>query len=145
MIVGHIKSDLNTFEKMKQMLDELIKHDADELKNAPVELYLDTEFNSYKGDFISIALVPESGRPFYESVGCDKPDPWVAKHVMPVIGIDPIPMKELQKRLEKYLSRWKSVLIVADWHEDIAHFCNLLTTGPGERIETPHFELQDST
>lgn len=26
---------------------------------------------------------------------------------------------------------------IADWPEDVAHFCNFLITGPGTRIDTP--------
>ena len=34
-------------------------------------------------------------------------------------------------------------MIVADWPEDIAQFCNLLMTGPGEMVAVPRltFEL----
>ena len=36
------------------------------------------------------------------------------------------------------LSRGRSApVIVADWPEDIAQFCNLLMTGPGEMVPVP--------
>lgn len=54
-----------------------------------MRLFLDTEFNEFLGPVISMALVPEvrSIPPFYESSGCENPGPWVAEHVMPIIGM----------------------------------------------------------
>lgn len=111
-----------------------------------MRLFLDTEFNEFKGPLISMALFPEDRNraPFYESLGCDNPGPWVADHVMPIINKDPIPMQAFQERLQAFLNQWDEVTIVADWHEDIAHFCNVLTTAPGVRIATPtlRFEIR---
>ena len=111
-----------------------------------MRLFLDTEFNEFKGPLISMALVPEARhiQPFYESLGCENPGPWVAEHVMPIIGKDPISMKDFQIELMRFLSQFSEVTIVADWHEDIAHFCDSLTTGPGQRMSTPdlHFEIR---
>ena len=102
-----------------------------------MKLYIDVEFNSYKGNLISIALVSTDGSYFYESLGCDNPDPWVAEHVMPVIGIEPKDKATVQSKLEDFLSLYDEIMIVADWPEDIQHFCELLITGPGTRINTP--------
>ena len=109
-----------------------------------MRLFLDTEFNEFKGPLISMALVPELPfmKPFYESLGCDNPGPWVSKHVMPVIGIDTITFIEFQDRLQSFLNQWDEVTIIADWHEDIAHFCNVLTTQPGMRIRTPSLKFE---
>lgn len=109
-----------------------------------MRLFLDTEFNEFKGPLISMALFPEDRKatPFYESLGCDNPGPWVAEHVMPIIGKDPIPMDGFQASLTWFLNQWHEVTIIADWHEDIAHFCNALTVGPGERIPTPSLRFE---
>ena len=111
-----------------------------------MRLFLDTEFNEFKGPLISMALFPEDRKstPFYEALACENPGPWVAEHVMPIIGKDPIPMLEFQAALTRFLNQWSEVTIIADWHEDIAHFCNALTSGPGERIKTPalRFEIR---
>ncbi len=111
-----------------------------------MRLFLDTEFNEFKGPLISMALLPEdrSRAPFYESLGCDDPGPWVAAHVMPIIGKPSITFGTFQERLQAFLNQWDEVTIVADWHEDIAHFCNCLTTAPGVRIATPvlRFEIR---
>ena len=109
-----------------------------------MRLFLDTEFNEFQGPLISMALFPEhrSILPFYESLGCENPGPWVAEHVMPFIGKEAISLADFQIYLHHFLSQWDEVTIVADWHEDIAHFCGVLTTGPGERINTPSLNFQ---
>lgn len=40
--------------------------------------------------------------------------------------------------LERYLRHDDDALIVADWPEDIAQFCNLMITGPGDMVEIRH-------
>lgn len=107
-----------------------------------MNIFIDTEFNSYKGALISLALVSSDGREFYCSVGCDNPDPWVAEHVMPVIGIPAFSIDWIQTELEDYLSQFESVHLIADWPEDIQHFCETLITGPGTRINTPPLTME---
>lgn len=103
-----------------------------------MRLWIDCEFNEYKGQLISMALVDEMGRPFYEAVPCENPGPWVAKHVMPIINKAPLPdMAALAHELAAFLSIYSSVHIIADWPEDISHFCNALIIGPGRRVDTP--------
>lgn len=117
-----------------------------------MRLYIDCEFNSYKGKLITMALVPAApyDRPFYCGPEMtDNLDQWVAQHVMPVLGAAVIlPQAEFQKRLEKYLMQFDSVEIVADWPEDLQHFCEQLIVGPGERLNTPpltmHIERVDA-
>ena len=36
-----------------------------------------------------------------------------------------------------FLGGFDDIHIIADWPEDIAHFCAALIVGPGERINTP--------
>ena len=52
--------------------------------------YLDCEFNGYKGDLISLALVIDDNNYFYEVLGCPNPVPWVAENVMPILNKEPI-------------------------------------------------------
>jgi hypothetical protein len=98
--------------------------------------YIDTEFNSFEGDLISIALIPENhDHPyFYGAVPCNDPHPWVAEHVMPVLHITPEPLAQLRQRLTAYLIADSDITIVADWPEDIQHFTRLLIVGPGRMI-----------
>jgi hypothetical protein len=107
-----------------------------------MKLFIDGEWNSYGGELISLALVPEIGEHFYEVLGCDSPDPWVAENVMPKLGKNRITMSEMQEKLEVYLSQFESIHIVADWPEDIMWFCKVLITGPGTRINTPPLSLE---
>lgn len=98
-----------------------------------MNLYLDTEFNDYRGDLISLALVSYDLE-WYGVRYCSNPSPWVAEHVIPVL--DKLPQEDsvLRDSLDKFLKRFESVHIIADWPGDIAHFCAFLEYAPGERI-----------
>ena len=102
-----------------------------------MKLWLDCEFNDFGGELISLAMVDERGDCFYAALPCPSPSPWVAANVMPVIGVDPMTRAEMQQALQAWLSRYDRIHIVADWPEDIAHYCRALITGPGQRIDTP--------
>jgi hypothetical protein len=105
-------------------------------------IYIDTEFNSYKGDLISIGLVVKDGKQFYVSLGCDNPHPWVSAHVMPVLLADKTDKKTAQLLMQEWLKQFEAIHIVADWPEDIQHFCEFLITGPGERLATPPLTME---
>jgi hypothetical protein len=107
-----------------------------------MRIWIDTEFNEFKGELISMALVTEDGQKFYQSLGCENPGAWVAQHVMPIIGIKEVPLSVLQRRLQTFLMRYPVVHLVADWPEDIAHFCNALIVGPGMRLNTPPLTME---
>jgi hypothetical protein len=108
-----------------------------------VKLYIDTEFNSFGGELISMALAAEDGSSWYAAITPSAPlHPWVEEHVMPVLHIEQGTRAELQASLAAYLARFDTVHIVADWPEDIAHFCGILITGPGTRIDTPHTTME---
>lgn len=111
-----------------------------------MKLYLDCEYNDFRGPLISMGIVTEDGRTFYASVGCENPSPWVAEHVMPVIDRTPISAYQLTQDLGffLYLLRCDEVTVIADWPEDIKHFCDALIVGPGMAIPTPAitFELR---
>ena len=120
--------------------------------------FLDTEYNGFGGQLLSLALVPEDGgEEFYVTLECDAPlDPWVERHVIPFL--DMVPSSAQASRLPraraaKTLSAWLlhehevqtlsqyptpvSMEIVADWPEDIAHVCMLLLKGPGAMVQVP--------
>lgn len=107
-----------------------------------MNLFIDCEFNEFQGELISMALVSEDGREWYEVCGCDNPGPWVTQHVMPILGKEPIGLSMMRMSLANWLKQFQRVHIVADWPEDIAHFCNLLIVGPGTRIDTPHVTFE---
>jgi hypothetical protein len=109
-----------------------------------MRVFIDGEWNSYGGELISLALVAEDGRSFYEVLGCYNPDPWVAENVMPKLGKPWITLESLQEQLELFLRQFEfdSVHIIADWPEDIMWFCKVLVTGPGTRLNTPPLTME---
>lgn len=109
-----------------------------------MRLFLDCEFNGFKGELISMALVSDMGHEFYEVLPYKNPIPWVEKNVIPVLGKKPVEdMKMFQWQLFEFLKQFDSIHVVADWPEDISHFCMaLLTAAPGERINTPPLTLE---
>ena len=108
-----------------------------------MKIFIDCEFNDFQGELISMALISEDGKQFYEWLGCDYPSPWVAENVIPKIGpIKPIRIEEFQFVLHQYLNQFVKCHIIADWPEDIAHFCNALIIGPGQRLNTPPLTLE---
>jgi hypothetical protein len=105
--------------------------------------FLDTEFNGFDGELISLALVPEYGdREYY--VALPLPDiihPWVERHVLPYLRSVPPGLDNQLDRLTaahdiaEFLASDRDPMIVADWPDDIALFCRLLLTGPGDIVE----------
>ena len=113
--------------------------------------FLDTEFNGFRGQLISIALVPEFGDQEYYAVLPlpDEVEPWVERNVIPYLGAVPpgmmtneLPPTTVAHEIAGYLSSDPEPVIVADWPDDIAYFCTLLVTGPAEipAIGTLRFE-----
>lgn len=100
------------------------------------KIYVDTEFNGFGGQLISMALVAENGLEFYEVLVCKKPVTWVEKNVIPHLGKDPISIENFRIVLQTYLWGFRDIEIIADWPEDIVHFCSTLLTGPGIMLPT---------
>lgn len=109
----------------------------------PMRYFLDTEFNGFDGELISLALVPEYGdQEFYVVLPLPANlHPWVARHVVPYLESVP---RALLNRLDRvtaahelaaFLSSDRDPLIVADWPDDIALFCRLLVTGAAEIVD----------
>ena len=107
-----------------------------------MRIWIDCEFNEFKGELISMALVAEDGREWYRVLHCADPGAWVAQNVMPILGDDPVERDEFSLSLQRWLGRYQRVHIIADWPEDISHFCESLIVGPGMRINTPPLTLE---
>lgn len=107
-----------------------------------MRLFIDTEFNEFGGDLISLAIVDEVGREFYEVLECSSPRPWVAQHVMPILGKAPIKRVDLSHKMQTWLSRYNRIHVIADWPDDIRFFCEALIIGPGIRINTPPLTME---
>lgn len=91
-------------------------------------LFLDTEFNGFGGKLISMALLASDNTYFYEVVEMPDPvHPWVAEHVMPILGKSPLPIDVFKARLHAFLKDYQGAVIVADWHDDFIHFFQSLS------------------
>lgn len=108
-----------------------------------MNLFIDGEWNSFKGELLSLALVPEQGEAFYEVLPLpDKIDPWVLLNVVAKLGKKPIEFSGLQDRLASFLNQWERVHIISDWPEDLGYLMELLVTGPGTRLTLPEITCE---
>jgi len=115
-----------------------------------VRYFLDTEYNGIGGALLSLALVPEDGDELYLTLAVSDPlVDWVERHVAPYLDHVPdrlscprLSRKDAAHALERYLHGDEEPLIVADWPEDVAQFCNLMITGPGDMIELRHLTFR---
>jgi hypothetical protein len=108
-----------------------------------MKLWLDCEWNEFGGELISMALIDENNRCWYEVLPCPNPGPWVKENVIPVLRhSDVVSYDVMQRSLWAFLLGYSSVHIIADWPEDIIHFCKLLITGPGMRFDTPPLTME---
>jgi hypothetical protein len=115
-----------------------------------VRYFLDTEYNGIGGALLSLALVPDEGEELYLTLETDEPiAEWVQQHVVPYLGMvpeqlawGPLTRADAADALELYLRHDEEAVIVADWPEDVAQFCNLMITGPGDMIELRHLTFR---
>lgn len=88
-----------------------------------VKLFIDTEFNGFGGELISMALVSETGKDWYEVL---PPPPvyndWVFENVVPVLNKAPIRREAFRSSLHTFLKQYDEPVIVADWYTDLMHF-----------------------
>ncbi len=99
-----------------------------------MDIFIDTEFNGFFGELISLACVSANDIEFYECLTCNNPQPWVSHHVIPVLNKPPVSAAILSQRLSQYLGQFTEIRIIADWPEDLLHFCRLLMPAPGRII-----------
>ena len=107
--------------------------------------FLDTEFNEFGGDIISLALVREDGESIY-LVYPELPEygPWVKEHVVPFIWSIPSPLPGMAYKLESHEEGARRIaafladdvhpVIVTDWPDDVRYFCQAIITGPGMMV-----------
>jgi len=106
-----------------------------------VRYFLDCEFDGYRGDLISLALVADDGNELYLAWPKNDCIPWVAENVVPIIecaGAAPHIHRPggWGGMIETFLRGDPMVRIISDWPDDIRYFCECLITGPGEMIAT---------
>ncbi len=112
--------------------------------------FLDTEFNGFGGDLLSLALVPDQGdREFYVVLPLpDALDPWVERHVVPYLSTVPDALYLSADRvtaaheLAAYLSTDPDPLVIADWPEDIALLCRLLLIDAREIVDVARISFE---
>ncbi len=114
-----------------------------------MRVYLDTEFNGFGGELISLALVPERENwPSFYAVRevSGSINPWVAEHVMPVLREVPRTPNVFTGLVQDYMMRLpKTVEVIADWPEDISHLCAQLCAEAGQMLRVfPTFCLVDT-
>ena len=112
--------------------------------------FLDTEYNGAGGALLSLALVPDDGDELYLTFATSDPlVAWVERHVAPYLDSVPeqlscprLSRKDAAHELERYLRHDDEPLVYADWPEDIAQFCNLMITGPGDMVDVRHLTFR---
>lgn len=112
--------------------------------------FLDTEYNGAGGELLSLALVPDEGDELYVTLQASQPlVEWVERNVLPYLDSVPEQLRwprlsraDAADALERYLRHDDEPVIVADWPEDVAQFCNLMITGPGDMIELRHLTFR---
>lgn len=103
--------------------------------------YIDTEFNGTGGQLLSLALVREDGASFYEVLHAHELIvPWVKAHVVPHFNAEPIARMQAVKKLQKFLRKDEGPhVFIADWPEDLSHFCSMLLRDHGKRNDPFQF------
>ena len=95
--------------------------------------YLDTEFNGFGGELISVGIAAEHGEDYYVVLPIEAPyEEWVDRHVVPYLrSVPPMLLNVLDREsaaydIAHYLQGDPDPLIIADWPEDIALFFRLM-------------------
>jgi hypothetical protein len=128
-----------------------------------MKYYLDTEFNGFGGDLISMGLVREDGASLYLVYPTlSSYTEWVAENVLPVLCNVPVDagryitlvnwsdqrdptvklpsgnyMATTADYLRSFLRKDPAPHVISDWPDDIKYFCQELITGPGKMVDIP--------
>ena len=102
-----------------------------------MKLWLDTEFNGWEGELVSMGITSQDGKEYYEVLECSNPVAWVKENVVPLLLKDSISRGLFTKKLEQYLSQWDRVEVIADWPRDLELFYSALLVGNGWMISVP--------
>jgi hypothetical protein len=129
-----------------------------------MKIYLDTEFNGFAGELISMAMVAEDGKEWYETlIPTTRYTDWVQANVFPVLGKDGIFLSEFRASFLKFIRWFDRPTVICDWYSDAIHFFKLfdgptfekstsfegafcvVRTPPGEpKSLVPHNALEDA-
>ena len=88
-----------------------------------MRLFIDTEFNGFGGELMSMAIVSEAGDEWYEVLPLpEEIDPWVNRYVVTVLDRYPVNRDYFRASFLDFMSDFRNPTIVADWYTDLAHF-----------------------
>jgi hypothetical protein len=111
--------------------------------------FLDTEFNGFGGELLSVGLAAEDGEDYYVVLPIKQPyEEWVERHVVPYLrSVPPMLLNVLDREaaahdVAAYLRNDSDPLIIADWPEDIALFCRLLLIGASDIVDVSHLRFE---
>ena len=107
-----------------------------------MKLFLDCEFNGFGGELISMALVDENEKYFYEVLPCMNPTSWVFNNVIPILNKQAIDLKKFKKNLFNFLNHYETIHRVADWPEDFSLFLTTLMLQQGVCMTTPKLTME---
>jgi len=92
-------------------------------------IYLDTEFNGFGGNLLSLAMVTSENEEWYEVLEYDesKLDPWVQANVLPELKKSkPLPYKEFRESFLNFMKKQGNASIFVDWPSDLVYFFQLI-------------------
>lgn len=105
-------------------LCEMVRFQLPQMGNK-MNIYLDCEFNGFNGQLLSMAMVANEGKEFYEVLPLPEIiDPWVAENVVPKFGKDAISKYEFQSKFRAFLNQFDLPNIRVDWYVDLQYFFN---------------------
>ena len=108
-----------------------------------MKLFIDTEFNDFRGKLISMGIVAEDGQEWYEALPCPWPAPLVRDNVIPVLFKEPLlSPADFSLSLGRWLRKFETIHVIADWPEDLEHFLHFLIVGPGCKSMVPPLTME---
>lgn len=113
--------------------------------------FLDTEFNGFGGELMSLALVDSDGESLYLVYPTPRHiEPWVAENVVPIMasvpagcGIHLVNHENGARRIAEFFARRGGSVpyIITDWPDDVRYLCQAIMTGPGEMVSIPRLQF----
>lgn len=86
-------------------------------------LFVDCEFNGFGGELMSMGIAASDGQEWYQVRAMPSDlDPWVARHVVPVLNAPLVGDEAFRRRLHNWLTQFQKPHVVADWYTDLVHF-----------------------
>lgn len=101
-------------------------------------IYIDSEFNGFRGELISFAAASDSGKDFYSVIGLPKKiHPWVKENIIPKLNANSVGFETTRADFTNFVLRdlglktGDELQVFADWPEDLVHMFSLLSDEQG--------------